>query len=316
MKRIKCLLLVILAIASVSVNAQELKKKVLAIGDFTYSSSYFSREDATLVRNQIIKAVQSTGRVIVVDHNSSTQRELDAESERRKQESAMDANTVADMVSLNSNSILTVNLAQISVTKEIYEDVEYVKGSDGKTQKKVKGRYPYLKGVFTYSVKITDCETGMVQAQQDFTVTGGGIDYQTFVSHYKTGEEVCEAIMRNCVRGDEFKVLILNTFKPEGKILQIDEVAGKKAKTVYVSLGADDGVEIKQILEVYKEFDLAGEVSKKLIGEAEIVEIFGPSRCLVKVKEGGQEIQQVMSSGGKLIVQTRDVKLKFFGGVK
>lgn len=315
MKRIKCLLLVILAIASVSVNAQELKKKVLAIGDFTYSS-YFSSEDATLVRNQIVKAVQSTGRVIVVDHNTSTQSELHAEAERRKQESAMDANTVADMVSLNSNSILTVNLAQISVTKEIYEDIEYVKGSDGKTQKRVKGRYPYLKGVFTYTVKITDCETGMVQAQQTFTISGGGIDYQTFVSRYKTEEEVCEALMRNCVRDDEFKVLILNTFKPEGTILQIDEVAGKKAKTVYVSLGSDDGVEIKQILEVYKEFDLAGEVSKKLIGEAEIVEIFGPSRCLVKVKNGGQEIQQVMSSGGKLVVQTRDVKLKFFGGVK
>ena len=315
MKRIKCLLLVILAIASVSVNAQELKKKVLAVGDFTYSSN-FSKEDASLVRNQIIKAVQNTGRVIVVDHSSSTQKELDAESERRKQESAMDANAVADMVSLNSNSILTANLAQISVTKEIYEDVEYVKGSDGKTHKRVKGRYPYLRGVFTYTVKITDCETGMVQAQQDFTVTGGGIDHQTFVSQYKTGEEVCDALLRKSVSGDEFKVLILNTFKPEGKILQIDEVAGKKAKTAYVSLGSDDGVEVKQILEVYKVFDLAGEVSKKLIGEAEIDEIFGPSRCLVKIKEGGQEIQQVMSSGGALVVQTRDVKLKFMGGVK
>ena len=40
-------------------------------------------------------------------------------------------------------------------------------------------------------------------------------------------------------------------------------------------MGSDDGVEVKQILEVYKEFDLAGEISKKLIGEAEIVEIFG-----------------------------------------
>lgn len=315
MKRIKCLLLVILAIASVSVNAQELKKKVLAIGDFTYSSN-FSKEDVSLVRNQIVKAVQNTGRVIVVDHNSSTQKELDAESERRKQESAMDANAVADMVSLNSNSILTANLAQISVTKEIYEDVEYVKGSDGKTHKRVKGRYPYLRGVFTYTVKITDCETGMVQAQQDFTVTGGGIDYQTCVSQYKTSGEVCDAILRKCVSGDEFKVLILNTFKPEGKILQIDEVAGKKAKTAYVSLGSDDGVEVKQILEVYKVFDLAGEVSKKLIGEAEIVEIFGPSRCLVKIKDGGQEIQQVMSSGGVMVVQTRNVKLKYMGGVK
>ena len=122
--------------------------------------------------------------------------------------------------------------------------------------------------------------------------------------------------MRKCVNDDEFKVLILNTFKPEGKILQAEDGAAKKVKTVYVSLGSDDGVEIKQILEIYKEIDIADEVSKRLIGEAEIIEILGPSRCLVKIKSGGQEVQQVLSSGGVLTVQTRDVKMKFFGGVK
>ena len=315
MKLIKSLLVVILAIASVSVNAQELKKKVLAVGDFTYSTS-FSKDEASIVRNQIIKAVQNTGRVIVVDHSSSAQRELYAEGERRKQESAMDANEVADMVSLNSNSILAVNLDQLSVTKEIYEDVEYYKDSEGKTHKRVKGRYPYLKGDFTYTVKITDCEKGMVQAQRTFTISDGGVQGESFQSKYKTADEVREALMRKCVNDDEFKVLILNTFKPEGKILQVNEGTPKKAKTVYVSLGSDDGIEVKQILEVYKEIDIAGEISKRLIGEAEIVEILGPSRCLVKLKSGGDEVQQVLSSGGVLIVQARDVKLKFFGGVK
>ena len=315
MKLIKSLLVVILAIASVSANAQELKKKVLAVGDFTYSKS-FSSEDVSLVRNQLIKAVQNTGRVIVVDHNTSTQSELYAESERRKQESAIDANEVADMVSLNSNSILTVNLDQLAVTKETYEDIEYYKDSEGKSCKRVKGRYPYLKGVFTYTVKITDCETGMVQAQRTFTISDGGVQGETFQSKYKTADEVRGALVRKCVNDDEFKVLILNTFKPEGKILQVSEGTPKKAKTVYVSLGSDDGIEVKQILEVYKEIDIAGEISKRLIGEAEIIEILGPSRCLVKIKNGGDVVQQVLSSGGVLIVQTRDVKLKFFGGVK
>ena len=69
MKLIKYLLVVIFAITNLSVDAEELKKKVLAIGDFTYSKS-FTKEDVSLVRNQIVKAVQNTGRVIVVDHNS------------------------------------------------------------------------------------------------------------------------------------------------------------------------------------------------------------------------------------------------------
>ena len=315
MKLIKSILLVIFVIASVSANAQELKKKVLAVGDFTYSKS-FSSEDASLLRNQIVKAVQNTGRVIVVDHNSSTQSELNAEAERRKQESAIDANEVADMVSLNSNSILTGNLDQLAVTQETYEDIEFYKNSEGKTLKRVKGRYTYLQGVLTYTVKITDCETGMLQAQQTFSVSGGGIDYETLKSIYKTENELRKGIMNRCVNEDQFKVLILNTFKPEGKILQVNEGNAKKAKTVYVSLGSDDGIEIKQILEVYKEIDIAGEISKRLIGEGEIIEILGPSRCLIKLKSGGNEVQQVLSSGGVLIVQTRDVKLKFLGGVK
>ena len=315
MKLLKYVFVVIFVITNLSVNAQELKKTVLTIGDFTYSAS-FTKEDVSLVRNQIITAVQNSGRVIVVDNNSATKNELKAESERRKQESAIDSNEVADMVSLNSNSILTANLEQLSVTKETYEDIDYVKGSDGKMKKVVKGRYPYLKGVFTYSVTITDCATGMVQAQRNFTISDGGVDFETFQSKYKSADEVHEGIIRRCVNMDEFKVLILNTFKPEGKILQVNEGNAKAAKSAYVNLGSDDGIEIKQILEVYKELDIAGEISKRLIGEAEIIEILGPSRCLVKIKKGGQEVQQILSSGGVVIVQTRDVKVKFFGGVK
>ena len=109
MNFIKCLLLVVTSMVISCVNAQEIKKTVLGIGKFNYSYP-FTSEDAELIRNQIVRVIQSTGRVVVVDHDSSIKSDLRAEAERRKQESAMDANTVADMVSLNSNSILTVDL--------------------------------------------------------------------------------------------------------------------------------------------------------------------------------------------------------------
>ena len=64
MKTIKSLLLAF-AVMCVSVaNAQELKKTVLGIENFTYSSS-FSEADVEMVRNQIVNAIQKTGRVIV-----------------------------------------------------------------------------------------------------------------------------------------------------------------------------------------------------------------------------------------------------------
>lgn len=315
MKTIKSLLLAFAVMCVSVVSAQELKKTVLGVENFSYSSS-FSEADVEVVRNQIVNAIQNTGRVIVVDHSSSTSSALNAEAERRKQETAMDANTVADMASLNANSLLSVSLDQLAVTKEIYEEKESVKGSDGKYKTVVKGRYPYLKAVITYTVKITDCEKGIVQAQKTFSYSSGSYSVSDHKATYENTTEARQGIVRSCVSQDEFTILILNTFKAEGKILQVDEGNGKKAKTVYVSLGSDDGVEKKQVLEVYKEVDIAGEVSRKLIGEIEVVEIMGASRCLAKVKSGGDEIQQVLSAGGTLPVLSRDVKAKFWGGVK
>ena len=316
MKTIKFLLLAFSLMCVSVANAQELKKVVLGIEKFTYSSS-FTEADVELVRNQIVNAIQKTGRVIIADRNSSTNNVLYAESERRKQESAMDANTVADMSTLNANSILTVHLDQLSVTKEVYEDKEYVKGNDGKIIRTVvKGTYPYYKAAIAYTVIITDCENGAVQGRETYSYSSGSFSISYRKATYGSSEEAHNGIMNRCVDQDAFAVLIFNTFKAQGKILQIDEGDAKKAKTVYVNLGLDDGIEKKQVLEVYKELDIAGEISKKLIGEVEVVEVFGGSRCLAKVKKGGDVIQQVMAAGGNLPVQTRNVKAKFWGGVK
>lgn len=315
MKTFKSLSLALAIMCISAANAQELKKTVLGIENFTYSSS-FSEADVEMVRNQIVNAIQKTGRVIVADHSSSTNSALNAESERRKQESAMDANTVAEMSTLNANSILSVHLDQLAVTKEIYEDKDLVKGSDGKTKTVVKGRYPYYKAAITYTVKITDCENGAVQGQETYRFSSGTYSAYDNKATYNSPEEAHKGLMNCCVDQDAFTILILNTFKVQGKILQINEGSAKKAKTVYVSLGSDDGVEKKQVLEVYNELDIAGEISKKFIGEVEVVEVLGASRCLAKVKKGGDIIQQVMAAGGNLPVQTRDVKAKFWGGVK
>lgn len=308
-------ILIALALSMFSSQAQEIKKPVLGIEDFTYSSD-FNPADVELIRNKIVKEIQNTGRVIVLDHNASTSKALNTESERRKKESAMDANEVADMTSLNATSLLTVHLDQIGTSRETYEDYEYVKGSDGKSQKKIKGRYPYYKGNLSYTVKITDCATGAVQGQETFNFSDGY--YSTFANKadYESSEAARRGILNKCMDSDGFKLLILNTFRPSGKIIQIDEGNGKKAKTVFVNLGSADGIQNKQVLEVYKEFELDGEISKKLIGEIEVTEILGNSRCLAKVKKGGEDIQQIMDKGGNLPVQTRAVKKKFFGGVK
>ena len=314
MKILKYVTLAVIATLAMNANSQELKKTVLGIEDITYSSDFYPAE-VEQIRNNIISAIRNTNRVIVVDHSKTTNKALANESERRKQEAAMDANTVADMGTLNANSLMTIHLDNINATQEMYEDYEYKKVGD-KTQKVLKGRYPYYKGSIAYTVKITDCETGAVQNQQNFSHEVGG--YSTFAhkADFDSRDKARAGILSRSVNQDEFTILILNTFKAAGKILQMDEGNDKKVKSVYVSLGSEDGVSKKQVLEVYKEVDIAGEKSQKLIGEVEIAEIMGPNRCLAKVKKGGDVIAQCLSSGTNMPVKTRDVKMKFFGGVK
>lgn len=303
MKKVNFILLAIAIVFISSANAQELKKKVLGIESFTYSST-FSPADVEIVRNQIIAAIQQTGRVIVTDHSAKTKNALNSEAERRKQESAMDANTVADMSTLNANSLLYVALDQLTTSREIHVEYEYIKQRDDKIVKREKGRYPYYTAVIVYTIKIIDCETGAVQCQKTFEYSDGKYNVWSQKADYNSSEEAKDGIVRSCVNQKDITALIFNTFKTQGKILQ---VAGgsKKAKAVYVNLGAEDGIKVKQVLEVYNEIDIAGEISKKYVGEIEVIEIMGASRCLAKVKKGGDVIQQVISDGGNMPVQSR-----------
>lgn len=312
MRSTKCIMLAIAAVLALGANAQELKKKVLGIEGFSYSSS-FNETDVEYIRNQIINSIQKLGRVIVADRKSINA--LNSESEHRKQESAMDANTVGDMKTLNANSILTANLDQLVVTQEIYVDKENYKGSDGKYYERIKGKYPYMHAKIAYTIKITDCATGAVQAQENYSYSIGSYDTYYKKADYSTAEEVHKAAVSNCVSDDEFKKLILNTFRAEGKILQIEEGNEKKAKKVFVNMGSEDGLVKKQVLEVFKEIDIAGEISRKLVGEIEVEEVMGASRCLAKVKKGGDVILQVLNAGGNLPVRTREVKQRGFLGL-
>lgn len=291
MRHIKLLLTAIAAIACIStINAQESRKAVLGIDEVSYSN-YFTAVDVEMFRSKLVNAIQKTGRVTVVDYNATTRDAVEA------------------------NFVLTASLDQLRITREMYEDKKTEK-VNGKYKTFVKGIYPYLKATVSYTVKIIDCYTGAVQNQETYNISSGSFNSYSHKPDYYTHEAAHKGIMEKSVNPDDIAVLILNTFKVQGRVLQLEKGDAKKARTVYVSLGYDDGVEEKQILEVYKDIDIAGEISHKLIGEIEITEIMGPSRCLAKVRKGGEEILQALSNNENMPVLTRDVSARLFGGVR
>ena len=291
MKRIKYLLAVVATVMiAFQSSAQEIRKTVLGIDNISYSN-YFSQIDEEMFRGQLVSAIQRTGRVIVVDYNATNENAIDADC------------------------MLSASLDRLTIKEEFYEEKESRK-VDGKYKTFIKGRYPYIKATINYSIKIIDCSSGSIINQNSYTISTGYLNTASHKPDYLSFSAARKGIMEKCVNPDDIAVLILNTFKVQGMILQMDKGDARKAKTVYISLGSDDGIEPRQILEVFKEFEIAGEISQKLIGEVEITEILGSSRSLAKVRKGGDEILNCLSSNLRMPVITRDVATQLFGGVR
>lgn len=266
-----------------SASAQA-NKPVLTVESFTSSSDDY--ELAQFVRNRVISAIQETGRVNVVDVKDDAQ--LKKEQERRKQESAMsDAGRVGEMKTLNANSILKGSI-----------DLFHIEESRS-TDKNGKVSVTY-KGTLTYTLSITDATNGTVIGQKQFTNTSYG----------STSSEAAKEVAE--IKITPIKQFILNTFAVGGKIIAVDQSDKGKAKTVYIDLGSADGVKKGQKMEVYKEVEVAGEKSQKLVGEIQVTEVMSAGRSLCKVGKGGDVILSELEKGANLPVKTKEQKSNFF----
>lgn len=239
-----------------------------------------------LLRSKVIAAVQASGRVNVVDVANASQ--LDAEVERRKSELAMnDAGRVGDVSTLMSNGILKGSLNNLTTTRT--EGTDY----DGK-------RYVKFSTSIEYTLTLVNAENGTTIKQENFTDNGSG----------DTDKLSIDAAFN--ITNAPIKRFILNAYPVSGKIVALDDADAKKVKTVYINLGSADGITKGQKLEVYKEIDIVGEKSQKLIGELTVEEVMGAGRALCKVSKAGDVILKEFNAGSILPVKTKEQKSGFF----
>lgn len=260
-------------------------KPVITVEQFTGSNS----TQVETLRNKVISAIQQSGRVNVIDINNQTA--LNNEQERRRDERAMDdAGRVDDMSQLMSNGLLKGSLDNITVTKKTG------KSYDGKTTTS-------YTAVLKYTLTLVDAANGTVIAQKNLESSCSGDT---------------DGLAIQCaldVKISPVKRFIENAYAVGGKIIAADEKDAKKVKTVYIDLGSNDGLNKGQKMEVFKEIDIAGEKSKKLIGEIQIQEVMGASRSLCKVTKGGDVILTELEAGASLPIETKEQKSNFFKGM-
>lgn len=275
-------LLAALAMAFAVAGAQDVTKPVVNVEGFNYASE-FSQAEAVIVRNNVISSLQGTKRIIVVDMEQ--QSSVKSEAERRKQAAAMnDGHKVADITQLNANFILKGTLNNINTTQSTGKSL------DGKT-------YTTWRTTLNYSIQLVDPSTGATVSTFSYEASGSSND--------GAGSSRDAAINGSAANMSKF---IEDAFPVRGTILQVADGDDKKAKTVYINLGTDSGVQKGQKFIVYAVVDIAGEKSEKEIGTLTAQEVMSATRSLCKVNNGGEEILQNLTSKSPMTIKTRAKK--------
>lgn len=270
--------------ATISGGAQTVTKPVVNVQSFEYSQA-FGTAEVEVIRNNVISSLQATNRIIIVDLEQ--QDAVKSEANRRKDEGAMnDDHSVADITQLNANYLLKGMLNSINTTESKSTD------KDGKVSYSWKTK-------LEYTLQLIDPSTGATVYSNTYSSSGS--------SSSGSSESRKKAVSGSSA---SMKSFIEAAFPVRGTILAVKDIDTKKnvAKTVYINLGNDHGIQVGQKFSVYAVVDIAGEKSETEIGTVTAAEVMSGSRTLCKVNKGGDVVLQKLNAKEEMSIKTREVR--------
>jgi hypothetical protein len=272
----KLFVMAALLLSVVGAMAQDDKPSVL-VEKFTNKSTANSSV-CNAVQQAIVSGLVGTGRLTVVD-----------------------AGTMADLPTVKNDRLLFLN------DNGIQWMVEGILNSVSSAHKSstISGKTTYYyEGDVNYTLTLINTETGVTAISETYIESS-------------TGDSSDEAIMRaaNDAKG-RMNRFVQENFKVEATIKALDEVDNKKgAKSCYISIGSDKGIEAGQIFEVFSQIEIAGEKVDKKIGEVKVQEVMSGTLSRCSVKNGGPAIKSAFENQQKITVRSRPKKESVLGGL-
>lgn len=272
----KLFVMATLLLSVVGAMAQDDKPSVL-VEKFTNKSTANSSV-CNAVQQAIVSGLVGTGRLTVVD-----------------------AGTMADLPTVKNDRLLFLN------DNGIQWMVEGILNSVSSAHKSstISGKTTYYyEGDVNYTLTLINTETGVTAISETYIESS-------------TGDSSDEAIMRaaNDAKG-RMNRFVQENFKVEATIKALDEVDNKKgAKSCYISIGSDKGIEAGQIFEVFSQIEIAGEKVDKKIGEVKVQEVMSGTLSRCSVKNGGPAIKSAFENQQKITVRSRPKKESVLGGL-
>lgn len=244
------------------------QKSNLVVGEISNTSGISSRW-CEVLRSNIISGLTKSARLIVTDGRNISGLPVKLDD------------AVLKLRETGADCLLT---AQINSFTNKIEN-----GSDGKT---------WYKTTLEYTATVINVNNGSIRGTKKET------HYGSSTANYEEAYSDALSLVANDMVGltDDF-------FRVQGEIKALAETHPKKGvRTLYVGIGSEVGISAGNILEVFKEVDIAGETISEKIGEVKAKEVKSGTLTLCTVTKGGKEILEAYDNQLKLIVVSRPPK--------
>jgi len=153
-----------------------------------------------------------------------------------------------------------------------------------------------------FTIKIINPNNGRLIGSKSFKAGG---ETKNFGLSHESASTPEEAVMKVCISAAEkTREFIENMFPLYGTIIEVEDAKNDAVKTLFVSVGSDVGVKVKDKFAVKIVRTVGGRKSLKEIGHIEIKAVEGGDISVAKVKDGGKEIKAAIDGGQTLVVES------------
>ncbi len=266
-------------------NAEETKGKPNVFIDYMWHPSDVGSNEAEQLRNNVIQAINETGRVDLIDVDANDVLAIEKSRRESGLSAGEDAERLKVMEQQGANFLIQGRITSWVVDRKTTDD-----GS------------PYYTSVVNYTLKVINPNDGKLVHSQSFKAGDEWLNFQTG----STPEEAMMKVSKYAVR--DVNAFIIKAFPVIGTILDVAEQKKDKVESVYISVGSDAGVAKEHMFEVCVERQIAGRTSQSPIGSLEVKSVEGGDISLAKVKKGHKEIKAALDGGQTIVIKSIEKK--------
>lgn len=255
-------------------------KPTVFVDYFTFPSN-MKKEEAAIVRNNVLASAIASGRVITIDAESDN---VQANEKLRRTQNDMSVGEDNSMERLSAIGILGAEYVLSGQITSLTSARKERKSKDGKMTVSYEGKV-------SYTINLIRVKDGTLVTSNSY-------------SNSATEDTERESMVSAVAKAGKMAKNIKAMFPIWGTVLEVSQEKKNKAEEVYINVGSKNGIAEKTRFMVYAVRQVAGRTINKEIGDLSVESVEGSDISCCKVKKGGDLILKAWRDGETMLVKS------------